>query len=388
MKLKVKLTPLGPYFLGTERNAAYIAESENNSQQSMLSPYFIRSGEYPSQSTLFGILRYAGIRCPKETFTLDDADIQNIGPKSYNLLDNSQNNFGRIRSISSLFLTDSKDNNYIPALHNHQAVQKENGNFPEEPPIFKAFDNFVEVESLDGMRYLPTQYKEKEAYDGAELLCLTDGKLHSSPFYKRVQVGINRKSQRIDENQRKVSGFFKREYVGLKSDYSFCCYAEVNDDFFYHENIIVYIGQGRTPFVINIKEVEDNVQKLTIPSVCLPSKVLQEGNSEKCNVAYAVALSDCYYSDNISNLKNLSSFILAECREYRVFTTNYTEANKHRRYTKNKYALKLLKAGSVFMFMGNERYEHLKSFKGTVQNSHAEIAGFNQFYFSNEHKES
>lgn len=376
MELKITMTPMGPYFLGTERNASYIGEQ--NSQQSELRPYFIRSAKLPSQSALFGILRYLGIAAPKTNFSLDEADIENIGAGSYDLLSEEVQKFGRIHRISQLMLTDNEGRRYIPALRNRQAATL-NGNCGD----FVPFDNFCAVASIDGPRYLPSQYNEKEAWDGAEFLCLNDKKLYGSLFQTQVRVGINRQNQRVKEAQQEVSGFFKKEYVILKAGYSFLFYADVNDAFQFKSDSIAYVGQGRTPFAVHMEEIEDTERQITIPSACIPSSVNVNGTEKE--VCYAVALSDCYYPGEIAELRNSCSLMIADSRDYRVFTTNYQAQSNHKRYRKNERGLKLLQGGSVFLFFGKKGQtpeEQMTAFKALVRQPHAQIAGFNQFYFS------
>lgn len=379
MELKITMTPMGPYFLGTERNASYAGEE--NSQQSELKPYFIRSGKLPSQSALFGVLRYLGIEKPTVDFRLSSRDEANIGKNSYDLLSKEAQSFGRIHRISQLMLTDSEGRRYIPALRNRQAAAL-NDNCGD----FVPFDDFITVASIDGTRYLPRQYNEKMAWDGAEFLCLNDGKLYGSFFQTQVQVGINRQSQRTEEDKQEVSGFFKKEYVILKSGYSFLFYAEVED--FYVEvedylDSVVYVGQGRVPFAVHIEKAKSNETKATIPTACLPDTVMVNGTPQK--VCYAVALSDCYYPGDIAKLRSSCSLIIADSRDYRVFTTNYQAQSNNKRYHKNEHGLKLLQGGSVFFFFGAKEQtpaEQMAAFKALVRQPHAQVAGFNQFYFS------
>lgn len=376
MELKITMTPMAPYFLGTERNASYIGEQ--NSQQSELKPYFIRSAELPSQSALFGILRYLGIEKPSSDFRLSAQDKMNIGESSYNLLSDIAQEFGRIHSISPLMLADREDRRYIPAPRNCQPTT-----IKDNYGSFASFDEFCVVASMDGARYLPSQYDEKKAWHGAQFLCLDDGKLYDSLFQTQVRVGINRQNQRKNEQEQESSGFFKKEYVILKSGYSFLFYANVDDAFRYKSDSIAYVGQGRSPFTVHMEKAEPGARQITIPSSCTPPIVKVNGKEQA--VCYAVALSDCFYPDEIADLRGSCSFMMAESRDYRVFTTNYEAQSSRNRYRKHEHGLKLLQAGSVFLFFGKEGQtpqEQMAAFQGLVYHPHAGIAGFNQFYFS------
>lgn len=382
MKLNITLTPLGAYFLGTERNASY--KDETNSQQSELNPYFIRSGKYPSQSALLGILRYVGIQNPDQTFSIRN-DIDNIGKESYDLLSKSQS-FGRIQNISCLMLTDEAGRRYIPAPRNHRPAKWKKDKNDVESAEFSPFNEFSAVKTLDSVRYYPTQYNEKEAWDDAELLCLEDGRLYKSPFDTKVQVGINRQSQKLDEDKRTVSGFFKKEYTVLKKGFSFRFSAEVENDFFYHPQTVAYVGQGHSPFAVRIEKVEEEPKdnKPVMPVNCVPASVKVNGKAQ--SVCYAVALSDCYYPGDIEALRKMCSFMMADYRSYRVFTTNYADESAEsapKRYRKHDEALKLLKAGSVFFFFGADGQTpevQRNAFVNALTLSHPQKAGFNQLY--------
>lgn len=382
MKLNVTLTPMGAYFLGTERNASY--DGEKNSQQSELNPYFIRSGKYPAQSALLGILRYVGIQNPSADFSIR-RDADNIGQESYDLLSAAPQSFGKIHSVSNLMLTDRDARHYIPAPRNHLPIEdkdwEENKDHVESAE-FCPFTKFSAVNTIDNVRYYPTEYDEKKAWDDAELLCLEDGRLYNSPFESRVQVGINRQPQTLDKKDRTVNGFFKKEYTVLKKGFSFFFTAEVEDDFRYHPQTVAYVGQGQSPFAVSIEKNENAI--IGIPAQCVPASVTVNGKGQR--VCYAVAMSDCYYPHDISDLKEKCSFMMADTRSYRVFTTNYTTGDPRstrNRYKKHDEALRLLKAGSVFLFFGTDEQTpeaQAAAFVNELKLAQPVIAGFNQLH--------
>lgn len=381
MKLNITLTPMGAYFLGTERNASYTGENEKNSQQSEPNPYFIRSGKYPSQSALLGILRYVGIQNPSADFSIHQ-DTDNIGKESYDLLSAAPQSFGKIHSVSNLMLMDRDGRHYIPSPRNHKPAKWKKDENGVESAEFAPFKKYFAVNTIDDVRYYPTEYDEKKAWDDAELLCLEDGRLYKSPFESRVQVGINRQPQTLDKKDRTVNGFFKKEYTVLKKGFSFFFTAEVEDDFRYHPQTVAYVGQGRSPFAVSIEKNENAI--IGIPAQCVPASVMVNG--VKKNVCYAVAVSDCYYPNDIATLKGKCSFMMADTRSYRVFTTNYTTADPNstrNRYKKHDEALRLLKAGSVFLFFGTDEQTpeaQAAAFVNELKLAQPVIAGFNQLH--------
>ena len=196
-------------------------------------------------------------------------------------------------------------------------------------------------------------------------------------------MGINRQSQRTEEEKLELNGFFKKEYIILNKGYSFLFYAQVEDHFPVRANTVAYVGQGRTPFAVHMEAVGEDDRKPLIPACCVPDVV--QVNGEKKPVCCCVALSDCYYPGDNAELRSACSLMLAESRDYRVFTTNYQARGNQKRYRKHECGLKLLQAGSVFLFFGSDTQtpaEQMAEFRARVHQPHAEIAGFNQFYFS------
>lgn len=373
--LEITARPLDAYFLGSERNAAH----ENSpTQLTQRQPYLIRSTKMLSQSAAFGALRYLGIRTPRADFRLEAEDRANIGGKSFELTGQNQE-FGRIQNISPVVLTDEEGKRWIPAPRNRIALEKKQ----KGEGAFQPFTRFTRVETTQGTRCLPEEYDEKKAWDGAELLCLETGALRGGVFTTQLRTGINRQSQKKARSGEQPepgtpSGFFKKEYVVLEEGFAFLFYAQVEDDFFCHEEGVVYMGQGRTPFAFRVKEAVG--YDLTLPKVCMPQSVELNGEAGACRSA--VALSDCYYPAALEQLKGMCSLMLAGSRDYRTFVTQYTAENSKKRYKKGEEGLKLIPAGSVFLFLGTQEEtarEQMEAFRAEMErvSAQAKKAGFN-----------
>lgn len=355
MYLQIKLTPLDAFFLGGERNNDY-GDSTPLSQRK---PYFIRSEHMPSQSALLGVLRYLGIRSPEASFRLTPEDQANIGACSFQLTQQNQQ-FGRIRRLFPLMLTDETGKRYIPAPRWYLSDGK-------------LFRDFSAVQTPEGERYLPTEYDEKKApYE--QFLCLGDGSLITDVFSTEVRVGINRIYQRKDETDDTPSGFFKKEYIRLRDGLSFLCYAEVEDDFFAHHSTVVYMGQGQTPFAAEMTPV-DTVD-LTLPTM-LRSISLDGRETDICS---AVALSDCYL-ESIESWKQRCMLMIAGSKIYRGFSTCYNATQQTGRYKKQACALHLVPAGSVFLFRDATQ---MAEFRAEIERNcnHPQKAGYQYIGYS------
>ncbi len=378
---KITLKPLDAYFLGGERNVFY---QNNPVQRSERRPYFIRSNHMISQSAAFGVLRYLGIHSPNANYRLSSEDIKNIGDRSFSITRNQQG-YGRICSISPVFLCDQEGKRYVAAPCNRVKADFECCYDKEHPKMpFVSFEAFRRVITMDGTRYLPSEYNEKRACDPSDLLCLETGDVISSPFSTQIRTGINRESQKLKQNGNlsddNPSGFFKKEYIVLDRDYSFMFYAETEDGFFIHRDTVVYIGQGRTPFSAHAEDAQKKWD-IDLPVCCRPS-VGAKWES-------ATVISDMFFDGHIKELKRLCSLMISSIRDHRCMETNYSAENAGNRYSK-KEALKLIPAGSVFLFMGDdngkEPKDQLCHFRNTLIKTRywdsALRAGFNYVLYS------
>ena len=85
MKQLITLRPLEPYFFGGDRSFAY-----GNVEVQRAGGYYVRSLDAPSQTTLFGTLRFLSIESPNPSFQLSKKDKEWGGPKSYNIMSPEQ----------------------------------------------------------------------------------------------------------------------------------------------------------------------------------------------------------------------------------------------------------------------------------------------------------
>lgn len=332
-KWLIKLTPLGPYFFGGER----IFEKEDGNKY-----YFIRSLETPSQTTLFGALRYIGIKEPSSNYALSEDDKKNIGERSYRL--NSKGNgekkeeFGRIKGISPLYLMDSNNDFWVPTPFDHKVPCS----------TYSPFEEYSDemVQTTHGQRRFPLCYNAKNGIADS-WLCLNDKQVRDDLFEGVPQVGIDK--QNIEQ------AFFKKEYKRLKKSFCFAFFAEVKENFELYQNI-VYLGQGKSPFCVECYKDKEEPE--------FPKELLKSG------IIYA--RSDIYYEGNIQELYNSCQFVCTKTRPHRIFKTNYLNRD-------GSNVVQLLKAGSIFW----PNAECLKEdsatvFEKRIINSHAAIVGFNQ----------
>ncbi len=368
MIVQIELTPLEPYFFGSERSAVY---GEKLYQLALTRSYYYRSERLPSQAALFGALRYLGIEEPTADFKVDTG---RIGPASYDLTDSGQTDFGMIHRISPLFLADPAGELLIPAPRNHRAVKLRDDE--GMGPAFTPYAAYEPVETLEGVRLIPGKddYDEK-ARDEGEFFSLSSGRLRGGMFSTQLRVGINR--QKRGENE---GGFFKKEYVVLAPGFRFVFRAEVDEAYFRFpagQNELrrtLYMGQGHTAFEALVRK--DGVDGLLPDTAKLTAALASD------DYHYRIALSDVYYPGGVAELRKASALMLAEPREYRVFTTRYGSGVGARgRFSKKPLLLRLIRAGSVWVFDSADRAEKFDrlfdSEAVAAAHEHAKTAGFN-----------
>ena len=89
----VRFTPLEPYFFGNEKTFGYGTVKNKT--------YYVESSELPSQSGLFGTLRYCCISRPGKNYKIDPGE---IGSESFNIRSSCMQTFGKIHRMSPLFV--------------------------------------------------------------------------------------------------------------------------------------------------------------------------------------------------------------------------------------------------------------------------------------------
>ena len=377
MKIQIELTPLEPYFLGNERGMAY---GEVKTQRALANPYYIKSSRMPTQSAMFGVLRYLGIKSPTSDFNLTPEDQKNIGRESFQLLQaeekteekteekaEEKQSFGRIKSISPVVLLNQQDEVLVAAPRNL---------YPDENKKFVPFQRFCEVLSgSDGRsRWLPEEYNEKN-YESGGFFNLSTGAVEMDLFSTQTRVGINREMQRAEKDTGN-KGFFKKEYVILKSGYRFMIQAEVEEEFLLSDTRTVFMGQGRTAFSVCIRKVSANIPWQGLDRV-FPT-VRETG-------CYLYVKSDLYFSGRMEQLRDGCMFSLTDSQEHRGFMTRYGSGNAESRYRKSPVLLRLIQAGSVFVFQNREqRQDFIWLLEQSDSFEHGQKAGFNQIYMAGE----
>ncbi len=348
-KIRIKLTPVGHYFLGGERNFTF----GNGIDRQMSESYYINSLKVPSQTTLFGTLRYLiGVKDEK----LKDNSEELIGKRSYNLNDEN-NEFGLIKSISPLYLyceeqKDEKGKYYVRTPFDHKIeTEKDKKVNPEKyNPLKMPKDADIKVinypsENSSGIskRY-PCDYKAKAGITHS-YTCIDDRSIvdEDSIFKLSVEV-VSKKNKKNKDNK---DCFAKKGYYRLEKGWSFAFFAELDSDEIPEWNRSAVIGKDSSVFSVSI--TEDNE-----PDV----KVLFKDRETD----FLYCQSSVFVKGLISNVLDKSSFSILESEYLRNFTSEGSRLKAD-----GTELLQLISAGSIL-------YSDDIS---ALYNDHARIAGFN-----------
>ena len=322
----IKFTPLEPYFFGNEKNFGYGLRKNKT--------YFIESNEVPSQSTLFGTLRYCCIDDPGKSYNINPEE---IGSESFNILSEKIQSFGKIKRMSPMFLT--KGNLfYIPVPMNHK-----------KGDYYTPFSQYEECLTDKGVRSFPLDYENKlglqEGFmqingeqQGKVLINYSDDSL----LYRVDRIGINTKN--------KQQGFFRKIYCMLTQGCSFAVLADIDKKV---SDQMVYMGRDKSPFKVSFVNAESvfGGGKGKYEDAFSALTEMIRGCIKKFNLSkkFQLALSDLYIPDNVEEVYNGCSFACIKTKDYRSFITNYKTNRFENRFQRGITLQTMIKAGSIFI---------------------------------------
>lgn len=378
--IRIVLKPMEPYFLGSERSSRY----GDSSQLSLTDPYYLISEKLPSQTSLFGTLRFLGIRSPSTSFHLSPEDTKYIGNHSFRAESGifSPGEFGTIRRISPLMLIHLSENTlYVRAPVSHQ-VKADNQ--------INVYHRLVSAATADGNRWLPQDYDHKawKQYSWCAVNAASSTPfLEDSDLFETVdQVGVNL----LERNSGHPGGFFKKQYVMLNKEYAFCYEAELDDEAFGETHgftakgcRLVTMGKGRSGFMASW----DTIDEMTIPDISplLPKLPLLVDGKETETGCIAWCASDLLTSLKVGEIKKECELLLGSSHQHRDFSTVYSSddslVKQSGRYKKSPAVLRLLGAGSVLYFRDTEQLAHFsQSLKLDSLFLHGKTVGWNSVY--------
>lgn len=339
-KYLVTFRPLGPFAFGTEQNFKF----EGVGAKGKVS-YYVRTSPIPEQTTLLGSLRYAvlaGENCINSSFAYtpeEKARIQElVGQASFDFNQTDQS-FGRIKSLSPLFLINDQNEYIVKNPVNNTSNQG-----------VKAIELGEEILTSQGLLSLP----QAGQYDGkagmaSGYINLQTGQVYSDLFQSFTMVG-NRKNDGLGD---KEEGFFKQEVHCIKEGFKFAVMVEAED---FPAEVTVRMGQEGSPFVVEAKEIDEND---------LEKKVKSQFEKIASSSPWYYALSDLI----VSQVEN-KGFCMINKKSIRNITTDYSKAGRKQALSRSMVQQNMVAAGSVY-------YDHKNVSQINFANQNHKQIGYN-----------
>ena len=387
---KILFHPLEAYFFGDEGSFSTGVENAE---------YFITSCLFPSQTTLFGILRYLNLRHLKDRGTYSPEEkkenSQAIGKKSFCMrtaIDlnnkNTEQKFGMIKAISSVFLHEydlqSKVNRiYLPMPKDALSDSK------SYTSVFAEGEE--KIDTLHGRKLRPLRYDAKKGL-GKGFISIDagindfgeeeNGELNviKSPFEYVLKTGLRinkkRQSTQSEDNQEPMSSLFKKEYVRLRQEidqreYSFGIYAQIEDgkeeEVLDRLNRVVGMGLGSALFRVKTRKVEEEAKKRLEDNLVLKVDKIFEDHPKKENLVYCI--SPCYVDDPQHFLKKVQFSSIDT-----IASRPMSSGNIDKVWKKESTLYRMLDAGSILIVESSDEGLEILDKKGLQQ------IGYNHYY--------
>ena len=350
----VTFRPLEPYFLGGERNALF--EDSTLFSQS----YFIHSLDIPSQTTLFGALRYLILEATGRLIT-DWNDpgqrskaAEAVGRSSFSF--EKSTDFGALKGISPLFLVDAPasacediaSHALVPAPMN--AVLDDEGKLAgllkvEAPP---------EGVHLSGGQLYAADYDVKNG-PCTGWLSLSTGQVHGSRelFESVTRVGID--TTRTDDQD---DAFFKKECKELspllqEHGGGFACFADIDlkavpdldsgPETLDGKRSTVFMGQDKSTFAVEFAPCSEKVYEALKESVSgLLQSAFSKCHEEGMPTQFWYALGDALVE------QSPEGFFIAETDYFRHLGTHYEKRSNFKQGLSKSGLYRIVRGGSVF----------------------------------------
>lgn len=331
---RVTFTPLEPYFFGDDKSRLYTRDRLKETDALGDVRHLIRSEALPSQSTLWGTIRYLLLPVKRENwqYTAEETlcNAETVGEASFD--PNVVRSFGKMKALSPLFLWDGTAP-LLPAPFDHIV-----GN-----PTYTPFRDYRSVLTPDGERLFAADYRAKDGITH-DFIRLTDGAIvpRETLFSRKLRTSLNKRG---------TVTMFEREYCLLRGGYAFAAYLTVDDDLV-PQDAIAFMGQGRSAFAVGFVRGEDRLSE-QMAKYLPPRTVYCAG--------------DAFLSPEIYRH---CAFAVTDLRTYRTCTFTATGV------VKSKLLHRLVMAGSVFIPRDD-------TFELVVRHPSAETIGYNRFVTRN-----
>ncbi len=251
-KFLVKLTPLEPYFFGDENTIRF--DDTNR--------YFVTSLDTPSAMTIMGMLRYTileqnGLLAPSGRYSPEaqQRNAQYIGSHSLDPT-KAEQTFGKIQSVSPLFLMDPQGDILIKLPLNHKMRQPKKPDEPEAAlaAVYTPMRMGSVQETSFGSLCLPEpgEFHAKETVRSCMYVRAKDGRILMSG--DSIEENLFSTFVKVtNDNSKLQDGFVKKAMKRLKPGYSFAVLVELGEGCVLHDTVC-YMGREKSAFSLTVEE--------------------------------------------------------------------------------------------------------------------------------------
>lgn len=405
---KILFTPLEEYFFGDE--GSFTSKIEE-------SKYFLISKDIPTQTTVFGLIRYMGLKHVKSdfdyTFLEKKENEENIGKYAFDMEKAAENCFentyGKIKRMSSVFIHENNggiSRIYVSLpkdasneMEEHEENKKQVDDGKNYTSILKG--KLSTIKTGNGDKLLPENfdhkkgilngyisidggycYKNKEIREensnGNKILTEVFKNIKKSNI--RIYSEEERRKLKIEEDD-KMSSLFKREYKNfsnsLEGKFSFGVFLETDfEDDFVRKNFnrIIGMGLGNKKFKVTAEKTGEIEKKARLnEDFTLKVDKIFKNHPQKYKLIYFI--SPAYIKDSNKIIEDsLFSSIST--------TTNRPQKRKKdNTISKIKELYRMIDAGSIILVKDS------KKFLKEIDNSAMKKIGYNHFYIGGKKNE-
>ncbi|MDO4695791.1 MAG: type III-B CRISPR module-associated protein Cmr3 [Porphyromonas sp.] len=365
----VRLTPIDKFFFGQKKTFG-----NDNAN------YFVHSSYFPQQTTLLGLLRYQLLQIAGNNVFKDNKIAkprlaeQEIGSQSFTPFATERLRFGKIESISPVFIIDrATGERFIPMGKRYKEKEEEKTSYEllslscEEgcPPILEKYDAKVKLKSCWVSLEKGTIIPEEKFFTPDERTGIRkdyEGSTQDDSFFRQTFYKFNKF---IDEGEDKNPH-------SDPHDFYFATLLETNSEIKFPalDKRIVYLGGERQPFVMEVSEESFDLSKAAPPStsdkqhytvVLLSDALIKPEQVSKATFGITT-LKD--FACLLTNIDTKKYYNMTKKRASKPRTSEDVIAEKKQNECEPEVALsyeqELYAAGSVFYFKCEQEAEDFR----------------------------
>ena len=249
---QIILRPLENYFFGGEN---YFNEEDRVF-------YFQKSREFPQQTSLLGLVRHQLLLQNNLLVSGKITDVKEaeelIGPKSFDA--NIDQTFGKIASLSPVFIVDAVGTKWIPYWKAKQ--DKDNEKTLEHAQMHHISGKLAlslesTQESIPHLaNYSPKSDFEYGFQDESGSDYLSYEAIFGKAEHRVPQIGIYKNYREPGASITEDDGFFKFQYGRLNKEYKFSFYLQLTEEKSLNSTTVLF-GKERRAFQMEVKKLDN-----------------------------------------------------------------------------------------------------------------------------------